>query len=113
VAPDADEQTTQCLRKAREQFDGGSTPAKGCFEKAEARQNESKPETVCRTADDTAAMRAKADGFVAFVMTSLDPGLVPSPRFEDTGPTVIDHATGLKWEKKTHDLVVRAVRNAR
>ncbi len=37
------------------------------------------------------------------VLTDLNPAFLPSPRFEDTGLTVIDHATGLEWEKKTED----------
>jgi hypothetical protein len=98
-----DLQTLQCVRKAQGRFDGGLTLAKGCFEKAEAREVESKPETICLTRDDTVAMKAKANAFVVDVMADLHPGVVPSPRFEDTGPTIIDHVTGLEWEKKTQD----------
>jgi hypothetical protein len=98
-----DPRTLQCVRKAQSRFDGGSVPATGCFERAEAKETESKPQTICLTADDTAAMEVKADVFVADVVADLDPGFGPSPRFEDTGPTIIDRATGLEWEKKTQD----------
>ena len=103
LEPATDVKTRQCLQKAMDQFDGGAVPAKSCFGKAEAKEKASKPATICPTTDDTAMLEAKADVFVADVLTDLDPSFVPSPRFEDTGLTVVDHATGLQWEKKTED----------
>src|SRR5690349_17091556 len=46
-----------CLAKAKAKFDGGVDPAKGCFEKLEAKGEKAgaKPDAVCPTSNDTAA----------------------------------------------------------
>lgn len=62
-----------CEQKCMDKFDGGSNPAKGCFEKWET-----KYPTGCLTYDDTAAAEAKADAFVSDVVQELDPGF-PAP----------------------------------
>src|SRR4030095_16351180 len=64
------------LQKCEDKFDGAADPTKGCFEKLEAKQDVLKPETICPTLDDTAAMEAKVDAFVADVQEELDPGSV-------------------------------------
>jgi len=92
-----------CLQKAKDKFDGGADPVKGCLAKLEAKENPAKPETICVTTDDTAAIAADVDAFVNQVAGDLDPAFVPEPRFVDTGLTIIDHLTGLEWEKKTDD----------
>jgi len=63
-----------CLDKAKAKFDGGAEPAKGCFAKLEAKEKQNKPETVCQTKGDTAAIEDKIDAFVDDVVTELDPG---------------------------------------
>jgi hypothetical protein len=76
----------RCLEKARTKFDD---PVRGCFAKLEARRS-------CGTVGDAAMIESKLDQVVADVVGALDPAL----RFEDIGFTVIDHLTGLEWEKK-------------
>ena len=51
-----------CVAKAQDKFDGGADPAKGCFEKLEAKYDPSSA-TPCRTFDDTAAVEATVDAF--------------------------------------------------
>ena len=55
-----------CLQKAMDKFEG---PGKGCFAKLE--QNLGKPETICHTGGDTAAMESTIDAFVADVVSDL------------------------------------------
>ena len=64
------------LQKCEDKFDGAADPTKGCFEKLENKQDPMKPETMCSTLDDTAALEAKVDAFVADVQEELDPGSV-------------------------------------
>ncbi len=64
------------LQKCEDKFDGAADPAKGCFEKLEGKQDLAKPETLCPTLDDTAALEAKVDAFVADAQEELDPGSV-------------------------------------
>ncbi len=62
-----------CTQKVIAKFDGGATPANGCFAKLEAKNN-----GPCLTAGDTAAIEAKVDAFVLDVVQELDPGF-PTP----------------------------------
>src|SRR5262245_38916068 len=57
-----------CVTKVRAKFDGGSTPAKGCFEKLEA-----KNPNDCLTFDDTAAAETAVDTCVATLVAAVDP----------------------------------------
>ena len=57
-----------CLQKARDQFDGGADPMKGCFAKLEAKFPD------CLTTLDTAGLEATVDGFVNDVVCQLDAG---------------------------------------
>ncbi len=63
-----------CVQKAKTKFDGGTEPAKGCFEKLEAKGEKAgaKPDAVCPTSNDTAALEAKVDAFVADLVADLD-----------------------------------------
>lgn len=66
-----------CLQKAKDKFDGGVNPAKGCFAKLEAKGG-------CLTLSDTAALEAKVDAFVSDVLcelgyTTLGCGPPPTP----------------------------------
>ncbi len=63
-------------RSARTSSTALLDPTKGCFEKLEGKQDILKPETLCPTEDDTAALEAKVDAFVADVREELDPGSV-------------------------------------
>ncbi len=63
-----------CVQKAKAKFDGGADPAKGCFEKLEAKGEKpgAKPDLVCPTSNDTAALEAKVDAFVADLVAEVD-----------------------------------------
>lgn len=58
-----------CIQKAKDKFDGGSNPAKGCFAKLEAKFGPG----GCVTAGDTAALETMADTYVDAVVCALDP----------------------------------------
>jgi hypothetical protein len=60
-----------CIERAHDHFDGGSDPARGCFEKLEAQGG-------CVTLDDTPTLGAEVDAFVNDVVTALDPSY-PTP----------------------------------
>ena len=64
----ADPNAKDCVTKVRAKFDGGSTPAKGCFEKLE-----SKVPNDCLTVDDTAAAETAVDACVAAIVAAIDP----------------------------------------
>ncbi len=66
-----------CTQKCMTKFDGGVTPAKGCFEKLEDK-NPPLSATACLTFDDTAALEAKIDAFVLDVVQEVDPAF-PAP----------------------------------
>jgi hypothetical protein len=70
-----------CLQKAKDKFDGGLNPAKGCFAKLEAKFPPGPG--GCLTINDTAALEAKVDAFVDDVVCELDAGSgtcpVPTP----------------------------------
>ncbi len=61
-----------CVQKAKAKFEGGTKP--GCFEKLEAKGEKAgaKPDAVCPTSNDTAALEAKVDAFVADLVADLD-----------------------------------------
>lgn len=61
---------TNCITKAKNKFDGGADPAKGCFEKLESAGG-------CSTLDDTAALEAKVDAFVDDVVCELQSPTCP------------------------------------
>ncbi|MEO6026790.1 MAG: hypothetical protein ABIR79_08000, partial [Candidatus Binatia bacterium] len=63
-----------CLQKAKDKFDGGANPFKGCFAKLEA-----KYPGGCLSVGDTAALEAKADAYVDDVICALDPGAGTCP----------------------------------
>lgn len=58
-----------CIQKAKDKFDGGANPAKGCFAKLEAKYG-----IGCLTSGDTAALEAKVDAYVDDVVCALDSG---------------------------------------
>jgi hypothetical protein len=64
----APEKFAACLQKARDQFDGGATPSKGCFAKLETKYPD------CLTTLDTPALETTVDGFVDDVVCQLDAG---------------------------------------
>jgi hypothetical protein len=65
---DADPNAGDCVNKAKEKFDGGPDPAKGCFEKLE-----SKSPNDCTTFDDTASAETRVDSCVDQLVTAIDP----------------------------------------
>jgi hypothetical protein len=71
-----------CLQKAKDKFDGGANPAKGCFAKLEAKF----PGAGCLTTGDTAALEAKVDAFVDDVVCELDAGSGTCPTPTPTPP---------------------------
>jgi len=74
---------TTCLQKAKDKFDGGVTPAKGCFAKLEA-----KYPGGCLTVGDTTTLENITDAYVAQVVCKLDPlsGFCPVPTPTPTCP---------------------------
>ncbi len=74
----------ECIAKAQAKFDGGVDPSKGCFEKLEAKYPPASA-TPCQTFDDTAAVEAKVDAYVAGIASDLAPPV---------NPTTLDFATG-------------------
>jgi len=62
------EKFAACLQKARDQFDGGSDPTKGCFAKLETKYSD------CLTTGDTTTLDSTLDGFVNEVVCQLDAG---------------------------------------
>jgi len=69
-----------CLQKAMDKFDGGSTPAKGCFAKREAIGS-------CLTVGDTAAIEAVVDVFVEDAVCQIDPASCPTTTSTTTTST--------------------------
>jgi hypothetical protein len=72
-----------CLQKAKDKFDGGAHPAKGCFAKLEAKFGPG----GCVTAGDTAALETKVDDYVDDVICALDPGAGTCPAIPTPIPT--------------------------
>jgi hypothetical protein len=71
-----------CVQKAKDKFDGGANPAKGCFAKLEA-----KYPGGCISTNDTAALETKVDDFVDDVICALDPGAGTCPAVPTPTPT--------------------------
>jgi hypothetical protein len=71
VDPTTDSRILACLQKAKDKFEG-TGGKQACFAKVEAKANPSKPETICITTGDIAAMEAKVDAFVADVIGALE-----------------------------------------
>jgi hypothetical protein len=65
----APETFAACLQKARDHFDGGADPTKGCFAKLET-----KFPGGCLTTLDTTGLETTVDGFVNDVVCQLDAG---------------------------------------
>jgi hypothetical protein len=62
-----------CVQKAIDKYDGGATPAKGCFAKLEAKN-------TCLTTSDFAALETTADNTVQQVLCQLnDPTIACGP----------------------------------
>jgi hypothetical protein len=64
----ADPNAKSCVTKAKAKFDGGTAPAKGCFEKLE-----NKKAADCVTVDDTGAAEAAVDSCVGAFVAAIDP----------------------------------------
>ncbi len=65
----ADPNFGDCVTKVKAKFDGGTDPAKGCFEKLE-----NKSGNDCVTFDDTAAAELAVDDCVDQIVQAIDPG---------------------------------------
>ena len=61
----------ECVQKAMDKFDGGDKPEKGCFAKLEAKQQPEKPDSICTTTGDTAAVEAQADALVDALLATV------------------------------------------
>jgi hypothetical protein len=83
------------VQTARDKFDGGSVPARGCFARAQA-----KFPGGCLTTDDTTDLEETVDAFVDDIVCKLDPGsgtcpVTPTPTPTSTKtPTPIPTPTG-------------------
>ncbi len=71
-----------CVQKAKDKFDGGANPAKGCFAKLEAKFG-----AGCLTSSDTTTLENKVDAFVDDVVCALDPGAGTCPATPTPTPT--------------------------
>jgi hypothetical protein len=119
-----DPNANSCITRAQTKYDGGSEPAKGCFEKLE-----NKNPNDCQILDDSAALAGLVQSCVTNlvgVVTNTMPSTTTSSTmassttttttgqettttttlvsgcFTDTGDgTIHDTCTGLQWEKKT------------
>jgi hypothetical protein len=76
-----------CIQKAKDKFDGGAVPAKGCFAKLEAKYG-----AECLTSSDAVPLEATVDAFVDDVVCRLDPAGGTCPVATAT-PTPIATAT--------------------
>ncbi len=72
---------TDCETRVMAKFDGGAEPAKGCFAKLEAKANPAKPDSVCTTTGDAAAMEAEVDAIAADLLAKLEG--IPAPTCGD------------------------------
>ncbi len=63
---------TDCEAKVRFKFERPDNPAKGCFAKLEAKEKESKPESICTTIGDTATIEAQVDTLVGDIVATLE-----------------------------------------
>jgi len=72
--PVGDAKVQEKLQKCIDKFDGGTKGfEKSCIGKLEGKQKLEKPETVCTTTGDLAALEAKVDAFVLDVVSEIDP----------------------------------------
>jgi hypothetical protein len=72
-----------CLQKAKDKFDGGANPAKGCFAKLEAKFGPG----GCLSVNDTAPLETTVDAFVDDVICQLDPAAGTCPATPTPTPT--------------------------
>lgn len=72
-----------CLQKAKDKFDGGANPAKGCFAKLEAKFGPG----GCLTTGDTAALETMTDDWVDAVVCAIDPAGGTCPATPTPTPT--------------------------
>jgi len=63
---------TDCETKVLTKFDGGATPARGCFAKLEAKANPGQAESVCTTVGDATTIEAEVDAAVATILARLE-----------------------------------------
>jgi len=61
-----------CEDRVRFKFERPDDPTKGCFAKLEAKENPDKPDTICITTGDTAALEAQVDAAVADLLLALE-----------------------------------------
>jgi len=84
---------TDCEAKVMKKFDGGTEPSKGCFAKLESKADPSKPDSVCTTTGDTAAVEAEVDAVAADLLARLEG--TPAPTCGDGTVNVIgEHCDG-------------------
>ncbi len=67
-----------CEAKVRAKFDGGETPEKGCFAKAEAKATLAKPDSICATTGDTTAFGEELEAVTAELLDRLEGTPPPS-----------------------------------
>ncbi len=61
-----------CEAMALAKFNGGLDPEKGCFAKAEAKENPGKPASVCTTTDDSLAMETEMGAVADSLLERLE-----------------------------------------
>jgi hypothetical protein len=71
----ADPNFNGCIDKAKAKFDGGSNPAKGCFESLETTLP-----AGCVTSNDTASLEMLVDACVTAIVEAIDPGSIAQHR---------------------------------
>ena len=79
---------TDCAAKVMAKFDGGTSPAKSCFAKLEAKDDPLKPDSVCTTTGNVAAMEAQVDAAAGDLVATLEGNPPPACQaFPATGQT--------------------------
>src|SRR5262249_12960579 len=71
-----------CVQKAKDKFDGGANPAKGCFAKLETKFSGN-----CLTINDTGTLETAVDNYVDAVICALDPAVGTCPATPTPTPT--------------------------
>ncbi len=66
-----------CEAGVREKFERPEQPVKGCFAKLEAKADPAKPDSVCTTTGDTAAIEMRVDGAVLDLVAALEGSPAP------------------------------------
>jgi hypothetical protein len=69
---------TDCEAKVLKKFDGGPNPSKGCFAQLEAKATPARPDSVCTTTGDTAAVETELDAAVATLVARLEGSPAPT-----------------------------------